>query len=87
MRGKRTRETSTTFSPSKRQLPLTPVVNEAQSPATDTDSLKSGKEVALDWTATPGKHQGECIHGNKTQYRTMEDDGTKILEGEVPNDR
>ncbi|KAG2773419.1 hypothetical protein PC129_g21651 [Phytophthora cactorum] len=81
-RGKRTRETSTTFSPFKRQLPETPDVSEAQSPATDTESLNSGKEVALDWTTTQGKHQRERIHANPTQHRTMEDDHTKTLEEE-----
>ncbi|ETI39265.1 hypothetical protein F443_15136 [Phytophthora nicotianae P1569] len=71
--GKRPRETST-FVPSKRQLPISSVGSEAQTPATDTESLKSEKEVALDWTTTQKKHQQE--------HRTMQDDHDRTLEVE-----
>ncbi|KAI9982163.1 hypothetical protein PInf_008054 [Phytophthora infestans] len=71
--GKRTREVSTTFVSSKRQLPISPV----GTLATDTESLKSEQKAVGNWAVVQDKQQREL---SPIQYKTMQEDHNNTLE-------
>ncbi|KAF4041741.1 hypothetical protein GN244_ATG06060 [Phytophthora infestans] len=75
--GKRTREVSTTFVSSKRQLPISPVGSEARTPATDTESLKSEQKAVGNWAVVQDKQQREL---SPIHYKTMQDSHNNTLE-------
>ncbi|KAF4041732.1 hypothetical protein GN244_ATG06051 [Phytophthora infestans] len=75
--GKRTREVSTIFVASKRQLPISPVGSEARTPATDTESLKSEQKAVGNWAVVQDKQQREL---SPIQYNTMQDSHDNTLE-------